>query len=68
MPTEPQTRPIQTAAAAAVVLVLAATMAAGRPAPAVAPAALPTCWSAAPADLAPLACGEHGALAGVAGA
>jgi hypothetical protein len=58
--------PLPAAMAAAFVLGLAGAIAAGQGAPAAPASRAASCWSATPADLAPLACGEHGALAGIA--
>jgi hypothetical protein len=60
-------RPAQAALAAMLALALAAVIAGERGAPARAPAPSVSCWSAAPSELSPLACGEHGALVGIAG-
>jgi hypothetical protein len=61
-------RPVQGAAAVAVLaLGLVATLLQQTPSQGQAQARWPSCWSAQPLELAPLACGEHGALTDVAG-
>ena len=64
----PRLRPAPGAAAVAVLaLGFAATLLPRAPSRESALARWPSCWSAQPLDLAPLACGEHGALTDVAG-